>query len=288
MIKSMTAFAHREVDIEAGRIGCELRSFNHRYLEVSVRTPEELRPLEASVRERISAIMKRGKIDCTLRFKPGAGIASQMNLNKPLINRLLKLGHEIDGMMFNPGRVTSMNVLRWPGALQESELNSEQLHAQTLTLVDEVLQEFNDTRVREGGRINEVITQRCFIMTNLIPPARQRIPEVLRVQREKLLSRLAEVRATLDSDRIEQELVLLAQKMDVEEELDRLSMHLAEVIRVLGQAEPVGRRLDFLMQELHREANTLGSKSADIEITRAAVDMKVLIEQIREQVQNVE
>lgn len=288
MIKSMTAFAHKEVDIEWGRIGCELRSFNHRYLEVSVRTPEELRPLEASVRERISAMMKRGKIDCTLRFKPGAGIASQMNLNKPLISRLLKLGHEIDGMMFNPGRVTSMDVLRWPGALQESELNSEQLHAHTLALVDEVLQELNDTRVREGGRISEVITQRCIIMTNLIPPARQRIPEILRVQREKLLSRLAEVRATLDSDRIEQELVLLAQKMDVEEELDRLSMHLAEVTRVLGQAEPVGRRLDFLMQELHREANTLGSKSADIEITRAAVDMKVLIEQIREQVQNVE
>lgn len=288
MIKSMTAFANKEMDIEWGRIGCELRSFNHRYLEVSVRTPEELRPLETSVRERIGAMMKRGKIDCTLRFKPGAGVASQMNLNKPLVSQLIKLSHEIDGMMFNHGRATAMDVLRWPGALQETELNSEQLHVQALTLVDEVLQELNNTRVREGARISEVIAQRSLIMTNLIPPARQRIPEVLRIQREKLLSRLAEVRASLDSDRIEQELVLLAQKMDIEEELDRLAMHLAEVTRVLNQAEPVGRRLDFLMQELHREANTLGSKSADIEITRAAVDMKVLIEQIREQVQNVE
>lgn len=288
MIKSMTAFAHKERDSEWGRISCEIRSFNHRYLELSVRTPEELRPLEAAVRERISAMFKRGKIDCTLRFKPGAGFASQMNLNKPLISRLLKLGHEIDGMLFNPGRVTSMDVLRWPGALQEVELSQEQLHVQTLSLVDEVLKEFNDTRVREGARIQEVITQRCTIMANLIAPARQRIPEVLRMQREKLLARLAEVRASLDNDRIEQELVLLAQKMDVEEELDRLSMHIAEVNRVLHQAEPVGRRLDFLMQELHREANTLGSKSADIEITRTSVDMKVLIEQIREQVQNVE
>ena len=288
MIHSMTAFARREGETSWGVLVWELRTVNHRYLEISPRLPEDFRVLESQVRDRISVALQRGKVECQLRFQSLAQQSPDFALNKELISRLVTATAEVDRMLDQPAAVNALDILRWPGVIQAPQPDYEQLAAAALKILDEALAELSATRAREGAKLKELILQRCQGVAAQAAAAGQRLPEVRARLREKLVSRLAEVKAELDPMRVEQEMVLLTQRLDVEEELDRLAAHLAEVKRVLDQPGPAGRRLDFLMQELHREANTLGSKSGDVETTRASMEMKVLIEQMREQVQNIE
>ena len=288
MIHSMTAFARHEGETPWGVLTWELRSVNHRYLEISPRLPEDFRVLETQVRDRVGAALQRGKVECQLRFQSLAQQSPDFALNKELINRLTAAAGEVDKLSERPAPLNALEILRWPGVIQAPQPDHEQMAAVALQILDEALSDLQATRAREGAKLKEMILQRCEGIAAQAAVAAQRLPEVRARLREKLLARLAEVKGELEPIRIEQEMVLLAQRLDVEEELDRLAAHLAEVKRVLNQAGPAGRRLDFLMQELHREANTLGSKSGDVETTRASMEMKVLIEQMREQVQNIE
>jgi uncharacterized protein (TIGR00255 family) len=288
MIHSMTAFARREGETPWGTLTWELRTVNHRYLEISPRLPEEFRVLDSRLRERIGAALQRGKVDCQLRFQSLAQQSPDFALNKELIARLVEATAEVDRMLDRPSAVSALEILRWPGVIQAPQPDHEQMATAALRILDEALAELTATRAREGAKLKDLILQRCDGVAAQAAAAAKRLPEVRERLREKLLTRLADIKGELDPLRIEQEMVLLAQRLDVEEELDRLNAHLAEVRRILDQPGPAGRRLDFLMQELHREANTLGSKSGDVETTRASMEMKVLIEQMREQVQNIE
>jgi uncharacterized protein (TIGR00255 family) len=288
MIHSMTAFARREGETPWGVLTWELRAVNHRYLEIAPRLPEDFRVLEAQVRDRINNALQRGKVDCQLRFQSDVQQSSDFALNKELIARLTAAAGEVGRQLRRPAPLNALDILRWPGVIQSPQPDHEQMAAAVLQILDEALTDLQATRAREGVKLKELILQRCDAVAAQAAIAAQRLPEVRIRLREKLVSRLAEVQAELDPMRVEQEMVLLSQRLDVEEELDRLAAHLAEVRRVLKQSGPAGRRLDFLMQELHREANTLGSKSGDVETTRASMEMKVLIEQMREQVQNIE
>lgn len=287
MIHSMTAFARRESQGTWGAFTVELRSVNHRYLELGLRLPDEVRVLEPRIRERINQALGRGKVDCAIRYQAPAEYAS-LAINRELVTQLAHVTREIDGIIYNPAPVNSFDVLRWPGVLQLPTPDPERLHAEAMGLLDAALSELIATRAREGDKLKELLLQRCAAMGAIVTQVNARRPEVLARARERLDAKLAELKDELEPARLEQELVLLAQRLDVEEELDRLTAHLDEVRRVLEQKEPVGRRLDFLMQELNREANTLSSKSQDVDTTRYAVDLKVLIEQMREQVQNIE
>ncbi len=288
MIRSMTAFARREATGEWGALVWELRSVNHRYLEVSLRLPEDFRGLEAQLRDKANVRLGRGKVDATLRYKLNDLMATEIVVNHDLVNALVKATHQVEELMNNPARISAMAVLSWPGATLQPEQDMTPMISAALALFDEAMDELVESRQGEGGRIKEMIESRCRQMQEIVASVRTRRPQVLAALREKLLGRLADLDIESDNNRLEQELVLLAQKLDVDEELDRLDSHLKEVGSVLEREEPVGRRLDFLMQEFNREANTLGSKSSDIETTQAAVDIKVLIEQMREQVQNIE
>jgi len=288
MIHSMTAFARQEGSGECGALGWELRSVNHRYLEISARLPDDFRVIEMPVRAQVAKHLNRGKVDCSLRFQAAAGVSGEMAVNKELARQLSQASREVDALLYNPGPVSSMDILRWPGVLQTPALDLEAIHHEAMDLLELTLQELVETRAREGARLKEVIEQRLDAMEPIVAQVREQLPDLLAAHREKLHARLAELKAELDTSRLEQEMVFLAQRMDVDEELERLAGHIEEVRRVLGQDQPKGRRLDFLMQELHREANTLGSKSVAAETTRASVDLKVLIEQMREQVQNIE
>lgn len=289
MIRSMTAFSRREGQGEWGSLQLELRSVNHRYLEVTPRLPEELRALEPKLRERIGQRLGRGKVDCNVRYQPPETSASgELAVNMDLVKQLAHASREVDGIIYNPAPVNSLDVLRWPGVLESPGVDEEQLHGALLGVLDEALEELNENRAREGEKLKAIILQRCDGIEGVVAEVRERLPQVLEAARRRLHDRLAELKQELDQERLEQEMVVLAQKLDVDEEMDRLATHVEEVRRVLESDEPVGRRLDFLMQELNREANTLGSKSADSETTRASVELKVLIEQMREQIQNIE
>jgi uncharacterized protein (TIGR00255 family) len=288
MIRSMTAFARQERTTPWGVLCWELRSVNHRYLELSLRFPEEFRALEARAREGIGARLKRGKVEGTLRYQPVAATHTEFTLNEELLHRLLEVNNRIEGMMENPARTRSIDLLKWPNVLQVVEHDLGQLQAEAVSLLEATLKELVETRLREGAMIKGLLVQRCEEIRRQVALVTEHLPAVLDAQRKKLAARLEDLAVKFDAGRLEQELVYLAQKMDVQEELDRLLVHLEEVERVLEQDEPVGRRLDFLMQELNREANTLGSKSVDAVTTRASVEMKVVIEQMREQIQNIE
>lgn len=287
MIHSMTAFARRESQGDWGTLTLELRSVNHRYLDMNLRLADEVRMLEPRLRERIGQRLARGKLDCTLRYQMPMA-QSSLALDGNLAKRLAQLADEVSEMLKNPAPNGAFELLRWPGVMQLPTADPERLHAEALHLLDAALDELVETRRREGDALQALLLQRCTAMEAIITELAAYRPAVLQRGRERLHERLAELKAELDTLRLEQELVLLAQRLDVEEELDRLKAHLDEVRRVLQQREPVGRRLDFLMQELNREANTLSSKSQDIGTTRHAVDLKVLIEQMREQIQNIE
>lgn len=288
MIRSMTAFAHGERHGDWGGLIVELRSVNHRYLEVFMRLPEELRPLESAMRERIGQRLSRGKVDCSVRFQSEGGSHGELRVNRDLAAKLAHAAREVDAVLYNPAPISSLEVLKWPGVLETPAPNPDVLRDETLALLDEVLQELAECRQREGEKLKAVIEQRCDAMLKVVRGVRQRLPQLLERLRERLRGRLAEIKADVNEDRLEQEMVLIAQKMDVDEELDRLQVHVEEVRRLLDEDKPVGRRLDFLMQELNREANTLGAKAADTDTTSASVDLKVLIEQAREQIQNIE
>ena len=288
MIRSMTAFARTERTENWGTAYWELRSVNNRFLDVVPRLPEEVRAIEGAVRERIRQRIRRGKVDCTLRLTQGAGSAGELELDTGLAKQIADATREIDKLLHDPARVDAMDVLRWPGVVQTQTPDLDTLGQAVLELLDEALSELVATREREGKQIYELITKRCREVESIVASVRQRLPEILSACRERLRTRLADLQDQLNEERLEQEMVLLAQKMDVDEELDRLGAHVNEVLRVLDEENPAGRRLDFLMQEMNREANTLGAKSSDTETTRASVDLKVFIEQMREQIQNVE
>ena len=288
MITSMTGFARREASGPWGQLACELRSVNHRYLEAGFRLPEELRALETELRQGLSKELRRGKVDCTVHLRAAAGGSAELVIDDRALANLLSRVREIT--VATPGKPTIdvMDILRWPGIVREDETDTESLQAAARALFAETLRELADSRAREGVRLRELIEQRCGALEQLVAQVRVRLPEVHARVRQRLEERVAELGAEVDRERLEQELVLLLQRLDVAEELDRLGGHIDETRRVIGGNEAAGRRLDFLMQELNREANTLSSKSQDLETTRFAVDMKVLIEQMREQVQNVE
>jgi uncharacterized protein (TIGR00255 family) len=288
MISSMTAFARRDADTELGSFSWELRAVNHRYLEISARLPDDLRHLEGAVRERIAARIGRGKVDCTLRFRAGAAAGMELNVNEDLLRSLAAAVQVVVTCVPQSQAPNSVDLLRWPGVLNVQESNKDAVQASALAVLDEGLDELSATRLREGCKLKEAILGRCLALEERVAEVRRRLPDLVPRLRQRLHERLAAVKNEVDPHRIEQEIVIFSQKIDVAEELDRLLVHLEETRRVLADGGAVGRRLDFLMQEFNREANTLASKAADIEVTRSAVDMKVLIEQMREQVQNIE
>jgi uncharacterized protein (TIGR00255 family) len=285
---SMTAFARQEIQDDVGTFTWELRSVNHRYLDIAVRLPEELRFIETQVRTEVATQLRRGKVDCFLRYNAPPDAVANLALDGQVTRQLVRLCEEIDALAHNPAPLNSMEVLRWPGVLKIPVFDSEQLKAKALSALGQALDELVETRAREGARLITFVVQRCQEITVLVERVHARMPEVMVRFQDSLRARLAAVQAELDPGRLEQELVLFAQKIDVSEELDRLRAHVAEVEQILQREEPIGRRLDFLMQELNREANTLASKATDVEISQGAVELKVLIEQIREQIQNIE
>ena len=289
MIASMTGFARRETTGEWGTLVCELRSVNHRFLEAGFRLPDELRAAEGELRARLTRQLRRGKVDCTLSYRRSQGAGSALEVDTVALERVLAAVHIVARTLREPAAaVNAVDVLRWPGVLREDGGSGEQLLAAAYAVFGATLEELVAARAREGARLRELLEQRCTGLEALVAEVRARLPEVQARMRVRLNERLAELTAGVDPERLEQELALLLQRLDVDEELERLAGHISEVRRVIGASEPAGRRLDFLMQELNREANTLSSKSQDLETTRSAVDMKVLIEQMREQVQNAE
>ncbi|MET0535876.1 MAG: YicC/YloC family endoribonuclease [Steroidobacter sp.] len=284
----MTGFARRERQGPWGTLVCELRTVNHRYLETSLRLPDELKALDNDVRQAIAAALRRGKVDANVYLKSAAGTQRGLDLDTQLLDQLVARVEQVRGQLKYPAPVSPIELLRWPGVVREADVDAKPVLAAALELLREALNELNETRLREGQRMREMLLTRCLTMRAQVEAVRLRLPEVSKRMRDRIIERITQMGVTLDTERLEQELVLYANKMDVDEELDRLGAHLDEVTSVLGSPEPAGRRLDFLMQELNREANTLSSKSQDSETTRAAVDMKVMIEQMREQVQNVE
>lgn len=287
MIASMTGFARREASGPWGTLVCELRSVNHRFLECGFRLPDEVRATEPELRQIAARDLKRGKVDCTMTLRATHGAETSLDIDPQALERVLRRVRELAAVLPNH-TVNLMDVLRWPGVVREDNSGSEEVVAAAKALFAETVTDLAAARSREGVRLRELIEQRCSTLETLVAQARARLPEVQLRVRERLNERLAELKAQVDQERLEQELALLLQRLDVDEELDRLTGHIAEIRRIVGSGEPAGRRLDFLMQELNREANTLSSKSQDLETTRAAVEMKVAIEQMREQVQNIE
>lgn len=289
MIRSMTGFARRERQGPWGTLTCELRAVNHRYLELSLRMPEDLRAIENDARQTISAALRRGKVDAGLYLRGAPAQAGSIEINRPLVEQVARTAAEVAGIAGGAlAAVSPLDLLRWPGVIRETEKDLQPVQAAAMDLLRETVHDLNESRAREGARIREMLLGRSESLQQAVALLRARLPEIAARIRARVSERVAQLGAQVDSARLEQELVLLAYKMDFEEELDRLGSHVTETMQVLDAKEPAGRRLDFLMQELNREANTLSSKSQDADTTRAAVDIKVLIEQMREQVQNVE
>ncbi len=288
MISSMTAFARQEHRDDLGGLVWELRSVNHRYLEVMVRLPEEFRAIEPTVREMVAKKLGRGKVDCSLRFEAGSGTTAGMKVNTRLAGQLLEAAKEIGQLQHEAVPPRTIDIMRWPGVLESEKQDFTPLQKQAQELLAASLDSLIENRKREGARLGELIQARCSSLQEQVVMVRTRMPSILSGIRERLRARLEELSGELDEGRLEQEMTILCQRLDVDEEMDRLDAHLQEVQQVLQRKEPVGRRLDFLMQELNREANTLSSKANDSETTKIAVEMKVLIEQMREQVQNIE
>lgn len=288
MVRSMTAYAHREEKLPWGTLDIELRSVNHRFLEINTRLPEELRFLEMKLGSVIKEKIKRGKLDLTIRLQIQGSADDKINFNHELASQVAKTLHEIDKLIYNAAPVNALDILNWPGVQESHGLDQEVLEQAVFPLLDDVLIDFLDGKEREGEALKAMIVERCTKMHEVVSTVRQHMPQILQLQRSRLEERLAQLKEAMDNDRLEQEMVYIAQKADVDEELDRLETHLTEIERILQGNELMGRRLDFLMQELNREANTLGSKSISNITTQASVDMKVLTEQMREQIQNIE
>ena len=287
MIRSMTAFAAGERSTEWGLLSAELRAVNHRFLELGLRLPDELRAAEPALRERVATRVSRGKLDLVLRLRADAA-GDGLQVDSARVARLAALADQLQ-VQFPQLQVQFTDLLQFPGVLQSRGVDGEALQREALALLDTVLDEFTAAREREGGKLAAVIAERAEAIARIAGEVRALVPLIRAGQRQKLEARLADLAQPADPGRMEQELVLWLQKFDVDEELDRLDSHLVELRRILkGGKEPVGRRLDFLLQEFNREANTLGSKSVDARTSNAAIELKVLIDQIREQIQNIE
>ena len=283
----MTGFARCGRQFPWGSLAWELKTVNHRFLEIGCRLPEEFRVAEAEFRQTISAAVRRGKVESSLHYRPAAA-AGSLEVDAELLASLAGRAREVAAQTGPAARIHVMDLLRWPGVVREPPQDAAPLIAAAHALLAEALAELASFRDSEGGRLRDALEQRCAGLADFAASVAERLPEVRTRMRAKLLERISQLCTDVDHDRLEQELAMLAQRLDVDEEIDRLRGHVAEVRKAFASHEPAGRRLDFLMQELNREANTLSSKSQDIETTRAAVDMKVLIEQMREQVQNIE
>lgn len=288
MLRSMTAYARAACDESWGHAAWELRGVNNRYLDIVFRLPEELRALEPGLRELIGERIKRGKLECGLRLNLTALQGTQLSVDSALAQELAAAAAIVQKAAPKAKPVSVGELMRWPGVIRQVPPDPALVEGPVLELLGRALDDLIATREREGARIVDMVEARCVQIVDIVAEVRARQPELIESARNKLRERLAEVMEKLDGDRVEQELVIVATKLDVSEEMDRLDTHVEEVRHILKQRQPVGRRLDFLMQELNREANTLGSKSTDSHTTRASVDLKVLIEQIREQIQNVE
>jgi uncharacterized protein (TIGR00255 family) len=288
MLHSMTGFARQSAESGAGTMTWELRAVNHRYLDVQFRLPDELRPTEHAFKQQVSAALKRGKVECALHLRRAVDQQKEMQLNADLVQLIATRVTEIRAALPDASPPGAVDILRWPGVIAETEIDAEPLQEEATALLDQALRAMTAMRASEGERIAAMLETRCDEIAGLAAGVRQRLPDVLAGAHAKQRERIARLDVDADPARLEVELALIAQKLDVDEELDRLESHIAEIQQVLKSDDAVGRRLDFLMQELNREANTLGSKSADAETTKAAVELKVLIEQMREQIQNVE
>ena len=288
MIYSMTGFATVAAELDAGSLALELRAVNHRYLDLQLRVPDELRSLESVLRETISAQLTRGKVECRIGFAARQSEQNPAQLNQALLRQLAQWSGEVQAVLPDARGLGVADVLRWNGVLQSATLSADALRATVLELLQQVLREFASAREREGEKLKEFLLQRVAQIEVLCTDVAPRIPAAVAAYEEKLSARLRAVLQGDDNERLHQEISLFASKIDVDEELSRLRTHLTEMKRVLAQGGTVGKRLDFLMQELHREANTLGSKSVDAEVSRASMEMKLLIEQMREQIQNIE
>ncbi len=288
MLCSMTGFARMEDVCDQGNISWELRSVNHRYLEINFRLPEEVRRLEPQLRQYLQKHLARGKVDCTFRYQLSESQAAALELNESLLESLLKQVHYVNEKLPQATPAKAIDLLAWPGVVSTAETDMQNFDAKCLELFNSATQQLLEMRRTEGARLKTMLQERCEQISSIVIQVRKRYPKVLEELKQKQQQRIDELKIEFDQQRFEQELVYVSQKLDIAEELDRLESHLAEMQSVFERKDPIGRRLDFLMQEFNREANTLASKSADIETTQAAVDLKVLIEQMREQVQNIE
>jgi len=289
MIHSMTGFASAEHQYDFGRLTWEIRSVNHRYFEFGFRVPEEFRVLEPEIRRILGVHLSRGKVDAMLRYTPAAAISSSnLNLNQELASKLLSLQKDLQHLSGVEQEPDLQSLLRWPGLVEEQAADPQPLHEAALELLSKAAKSLKAARGREGEQMSAAIRERLVGIEQWVAHIREWLPEIREALRQKLLNRIEDLQQPLEPGRLEQEIAFLAQKIDVDEELDRLAAHVKETMLVLDRDDPVGRRLDFLMQEFNRESNTLSSKSIDKRTTQAAVELKVLIEQMREQVQNIE
>lgn len=287
MIQSMTAFSRKTLQGDFGVITWEIRAVNHRYLELNCRIPESMREVELLCREKAQKALVRGKVECKLRFESNAKINNEIEVDESYAKQVIQAGEKIMALSDNLQPMQTLKVLQWPGVIHVTEQDMSSIHKQVLALLDETLEDFKAMRTREGESLAQTIEQRLQGIEAEIENVKKVFPEVLGNQRQKLVDCFNDAKVELDPARLEQEMVMLAQKIDVTEEVDRLQTHIKEARRILQNPEPAGRRLDFLMQEFNREANTLGSKSTHTDCTKAAIELKVLIEQMREQVQNI-
>lgn len=288
MIYSMTAYARKEVKGDWGTAVWEIRSVNQRYLETYFRLPEQFRGLEPVLRERFRQRLARGKVECHLRYEANPAAKSELNINEALANQVIKAANQIMHMTGELSRINPFQIMQWPGVMETPEQDMDSINKALLAGFDDAIVEFIDARGREGDNMKALIEQRLIAISEEVVKVRARMPEILQWQRERLLNKFEEAKIELDATRVEQELILLAQKSDVAEELDRLDSHIKEARNVLKKGGACGRKLDFMMQEFNRESNTLASKSISTDITASGVELKVLIEQMREQIQNIE
>lgn len=287
-IKSMTAYARAHFSDENYQLEWEIRTVNHRYLDISLYLPSELHAYQNDLKELIRQSLTRGKVEARLNFQSSNKAANEIALNEELIKAVFAAREKIEVLAQKPANLSAMDILNWPGVVETAKNDTDDIKTKASNLLNNTLQDLIETRLREGQRLSDLIASRCDEISTIAESVRERRKEVLAALREKIMKRITELDLSVDENRLEQELVIQAQRLDVAEELDRLSAHIEEVKLVLQRNEAVGRRLDFLMQELNREVNTLGSKSNDAKTTQAVVDLKVLIEQMREQVQNIE
>ena len=288
MIYSMTGYAVAAADLPLGALNLELRSVNHRYLDIQFRIPDDLRALEAGLREKTSGRITRGKVEVRITVSKTPASQAGLQIDDKLLAQIRKLNDEVLSAMPQSAPLSVNDVLRWPGMLGNDSLQFEDLQEACGRLLERTLDELNATRAREGEKLKNVLLERIGMMEGLVRDIAPRMPQLIAGYKDKLTARFREAMVNMDDDRLKQELVLFASKIDVDEELSRLSTHFGEIRRILDKGGAVGKRLDFLMQELNREANTLGSKSVDLEVTQTSMELKVLIEQMREQIQNIE